>query len=293
MRAVFAILLVGSGILGAWGVWKVQERQQARHLPPAETESTQRPVSKRPQSFRSGRDVGFVGVVVAGDTVQLEAKTEGRIESLLVKSGDYVEKDAVIATTESTRLRAELTVQRAAARAASARLHRRARLARGRNAAVTSEELDSARFEAIREEDRVKALERALAETTVRAPFAGIITDTLLTAGALAGPGRPIVRLQGQSSPRVRFAVPENAVTTIKAGAPVLLRLGSNATRVPGTVVSMNPQIDPASRMAYGAAEIAKEPLAALSLSTGIVARVYVDQQRSPSDPVTVVQPKE
>ncbi|HEY0714304.1 MAG TPA: hypothetical protein VGF45_16600, partial [Polyangia bacterium] len=76
MKPLFVILLSGSAIFAAWSFWKVQEGRQGRALPPG-ADAVSR-TKKAPRPLGGARDAGFLGVVVAGDTVQLESKEEGR-----------------------------------------------------------------------------------------------------------------------------------------------------------------------------------------------------------------------
>ena len=172
-------------------------------------------------------DPGFVGVIVAGEWVEIEAKVEGRVQELLVKPGDRVARGAPLARLDVTTTLHELAIARAALVEARRRYGRRRRLAR--SGAISAEEIDAARRELLQERARVQKLEAARAEASVTAPFAGTVVERHLAPGALAGPGRPILRLLGESDPQVRFAVPEEQAATISAGSKVSVRVGPAA----------------------------------------------------------------
>ena len=220
-------------------------------------------------------DPGFVGVIVAGESVEIEAKVEGRLQELLVKPGDRVIKGAALARLDVNATVHELAIARAALVEAHRRYARRRRLARGPSGAISAEEVDTARRDLLQERARVQKLETARAEANVVAPVTGTVVERHLTAGALAGPGRPILRLLAEGEPHVRFAIPEEQAAAISAGAPVDIRVGPRRLPARGRVVGVAPEVDAASRMVFATAAL--EPAAtAQPLSTGLIARVFL-----------------
>ncbi len=221
---------------------------------------------------------GFIGVVVAGDWADLEPKVEGRIEALLVKPGDEVQKGAVIARLDLQASQYELIGARAGLRDARLRYARRRSLMRRNLGVVAQEELDGIRRELLQERARVARLERTRAEATVVAPFAGWVLERYLSPGALSGPGRPVVRMGSRSEPYVRFAVPEQSRAQVSLDTPVTIRFSSPAAIWSGRVSGLNPEVDDASGMIYATAALdapgpADQPT---RLATGLLARVFV-----------------
>jgi RND family efflux transporter MFP subunit len=216
---------------------------------------------------------GFVGVIVAGEWVEVEPKVDGRVQVVLVKPGDRVARGALLARLDVAASVHELAIARAALAEASRRFARRRRLVRGASGAVTAEELDAARRELLQERARVLKLQAARAEANVTAPFAGTVIERYLSPGALAGPGRPVLRLLGQGEPRVRFAIPEEQAAAITQGSAVTVLVGPGALPVRGRVTGVSPEVDASSRMVFAAATL--EAGSALPLSTGLSARVF------------------
>lgn len=224
---------------------------------------------------------GFVGVVVAGEWVEVEPKIEARIEQMFVKTGDQVRRGMPIARLDVQGSEHELTIARAALQDATRRLQRRVRLQKGRSGAVTAEEMDTARREVLQEQARVAKLNQARAEATVKAPFDGAVVETHLAVGAMAGPNRPLVRLLGHGEAKVRFAVPEDRAETITVGQEIKVQVGPGKP-LRGRVTAINPEIDSASRMVYaaGAFDAGSETRA---LSTGLMARVFPAPAAAPT----------
>ncbi len=222
---------------------------------------------------RPTSDPGFVGVIVAGEWVEIEAKVEGRLQELLVKPGDRVARGAPLARLDVTTALHELAIARAALVEARRRYGRRRRLAR--SGAISAEEIDTARRELLQERARVQKLEAARAEASVTAPFAGTVVERHLAPGALAGPGRPILRLLGEAEPQVRFAVPEEQAPAITTGSAVDVRVGPRRLAVRGRVVGVAPEVDASSRMVFASASL-EQDASTPSLSTGLIARVFL-----------------
>jgi RND family efflux transporter MFP subunit len=242
-------------------------------LPAAALAPTGGTIAPGPAADPAGR--GFIGVVVAGDWADLEPKVEGRIEALLVKPGDEVQKGAVIARLDLQASQYDLIGARAALRDASRRYARRRSLMRSKLGLVAQEELDGIRREMLQERAHVAQLERARREATVVAPFAGWVMERYLSPGALGGPGRPVVRMGSRSEPYVRFALPEESRGKISLDTPVAIRLSSPVEVWSGRVSGVSPEVDDASGMIYATAALdpADQPS---KLATGVLARVFL-----------------
>jgi RND family efflux transporter MFP subunit len=233
-----------------------------------------------PVARRSAAEPGFVGVIVAGESVEIEPKVEARIEEFFVKAGDQVRRGMPIARLDVQASEHELASARAALQDARKRLGRRVRLNRSRPGVITAEEMDTARRELVQEQARVAKLSEARAEARVLAPFDGAIVERYLSPGALAGPHRPLVRLLGHGEAKVRFAVPEDRARELTVGHPLQVHVeGGKVIAAAGKplrahVSAINPEIDSSSRMVYAAAAF-DDAGAAAGLSTGVIARVF------------------
>jgi RND family efflux transporter MFP subunit len=243
----------------------------AQRPPAALVASTPAP---RAPAIHAAPDPGFVGVVVAGEWVEVEAKVEGRVQELLVKPGDRVARGAPLARLDVATTLHELAIARAALVEAQRRFARRRKLAR--SGVISAEEIDTARRELLQERARVRKLEAARTEASVTAPVAGTVVERHLAAGALAGPGRPILRLLGEGAPQVRFAIPEEQAAAITAGSLVNVRVGPQRLPVRGRVVGVAPEVDTSSRMVFASAALEQVTGSPQALSTGVIARVFL-----------------
>jgi RND family efflux transporter MFP subunit len=261
----------------AYGVWSWnhrRERRAAAALPVAAAAA----VAPQPAAAPPSVDDGFLGVVLANETVEVASKVDGRIEAVYVHPGDHVLRGAPIAQLDVRSQREELTIARAGLTEARQRLARRIPLARGQ--AISHEELASSRIQVIQAQSRVRQLEQTIAEARVVAPFDGVIATRYLDVGAVVGPGRAVARLLGKGDLKVRFAVPEERSGELAAGAPIAVHVDTLAATVGGTVESLSPEVDSAVRMSFGVAHLDVPEALKARLSTGLV--VHVRSQPGP-----------
>jgi multidrug efflux pump subunit AcrA (membrane-fusion protein) len=98
-------------------------------------------------------------------------------------------------------------------------------------------------------EAAVAAAETARGDTTLAAPFDGIVTARLAEPGDLASPGTPLIRMEPRQGHEVRIMVTETHIASITIGMPVSVTIPSLQNRlVRGTVLSVDPTTDAASR---------------------------------------------
>jgi RND family efflux transporter MFP subunit len=226
-------------------------------------------------------EAGFIGVIVAGDSAELEPRVDGRIEEVLVRSGDTVIRGQPIARLDAKATGHDLAGARAALAEASRRLARRTRLAREEAGAVTAEEIDGARRDVLEAKARVAKLREASDDALLVAPFDGAVAETYLAAGALSGPGRPVARLVGKSPPRVRFAVPPDRVRSVRLGRLVTVDIAAPGPELRARVTGLNPEVDGASGLVHGAATLDDDAAGDDRLATGVIARVVPPPERT------------
>lgn len=104
-------------------------------------------------------------------------------------------------------------------------------------------------------EDRLRYAQAALAEAeallayaTVRAPFAGVITEKHVLPGDLATPGLPLLGLESTQRLRAEGAVPEQAARDLRIGRPLGVHLEGVETTVLGDIEELSAAADANSR---------------------------------------------
>ena len=175
----------------------------------------------------------FHGVTQASDAAALAFPQGGRLTTVVVEVGQQLAAGDVIATLDDQPLRNavqgavaqvdELTAQRAQVERDLNRAQSLLQSELGTEAAVEQNQaalqrLDAAIAGARTQLQEARRMER---ETTLRAPWAGTVTDVMLQAGEVAAPGAPVIMLSGQTGLEVRFDVPENVVSQLRDEQPV------------------------------------------------------------------------
>jgi multidrug efflux system membrane fusion protein len=201
--------------------------------------------------------------------VELDFKVAGYVAALghprgvrerTLQEGDRVDAGAVLATIDAADYAARVATARAAvleARAAESQARRdRARstslTASGAVAAVDLENRSSA-FEAAsarqaRAEATLHEAELALADSTLRAPFPGVILSKLVDRGAFVTARTPAFVVADDSAMKVVFGVPDTVMESLQVGDAATVEFPSLNRRVMAQVSRVSPAADPRSR---------------------------------------------
>ena len=98
---------------------------------------------------------------------------------------------------------------------------------------------------------QVAIAEKAVADTSVRAPFAGFVSNRPIAVGEYVTPSSIIATILRTNPIKLQLQVQEAEVPFIRAGMGVSLEVDSHKDKkFAGTVTAVNPAIDPASRAA-------------------------------------------
>lgn len=229
----------------------------------------------------------FVGVLTTGYSVDVTPKLEGKVEAVFVHAGDRVQAGASLALVDLHKTEQDIAIAKADLAAAYADLRDaeqkwRRRIPLG-GSAISREELESAHAQAQTARARVASkqaslqqLNLAMRDAQLRAPFTGVIAARYVDPGAVAGPGRPVLRLIGEGDPQVRFAVPAEFAHELPPGRTLRVVVSSPAAVLAGVVARVAPEIDTGSHMVFAVGKVQIPAEMASRLSSGIVARVSV-----------------
>jgi len=127
-------------------------------------------------------------------------------------------------------------------------------------------------------EDRLRFAQAGLAEAeamlayaSIRAPFAGVITEKHVLPGDLATPGLPLLVLESTSRLRAEGTVPEQAASTLRIGDSLPVVVHDGAPAVEGRIEELSVAADAVSRSV-----LVKVSLPAGSARSGQFARLQV-----------------
>jgi HlyD family secretion protein len=303
--AIGAALLVAAGLAGCGG--SPHETTAAATTPVAV-----RTLTLAAREIAEPLEAG--GVVTARQTATVASRVLAPVATVRVTAGDRVKAGDVLVTLDARDATARsresaaaagaaeqsLTQARSARAAAEAELrlatswHQRIAALHDRRSA-TDQELDEAKARldaatahlagaqaAIEQATAASSAARAGAEaaqttesfTTVRAPFAGLVTERLIDPGTLATPGTPLLRLESSGPPRVEVPVDEARVPYIRPGQTVdvvVPQAADTSATVPGTVVEVARAVSAGQRAFTVKVDL---PAATAAIRSGTFARV-------------------
>ncbi len=122
--------------------------------------------------------------------------------------------------------------------------------------AIADQDLENARYQATNAEaqaadarSRLAAAQKQLGYTTIRAPFAGVVSERPVKAGDVVQAGARLITIIDPSSLRLEAQVPAEQLSALRVGAPVLFTVtGYPGRELRGRVARINPAVDPVTR---------------------------------------------
>lgn len=206
-----------------------------------------------------GAGITLEGSLQARQQSTVSAQAGGRVLQLLVKAGDAVKKGQVLALIDDRAARAEVDQTQAGIAQAQAQW-RNAQLRYERSAALVNQgfmgkaTLDDARAaletaQAARDQAQAAHRQSTLAHgfTRVTAAQSGLVLNTQVQAGDLAGVGAPIATLYVPGALRAVVYVPASLMDQVRQAASVAVRLRDGQWLQPSARTVL-PAADPVSQ---------------------------------------------
>ena len=203
----------------------------------------------------------LTGVLSSNERTDLAANAAGRVLRTFVERGDHVAQGAVLAQLDArsaalSRAEAEANVTSASEQLKNLRADCQRYVGLLAKGAITQQEYDrqttSCQTQAASEEAaRARAAEaiQTVADSTIRAPFAGVIAERFVHVGDYVHADTRVVTLLVDDPLRLELTVPEANVGSIHPGLAVAFRTVSIPDRVfTATVKYMGGEIREATR---------------------------------------------
>ena len=183
--------------------------------------------------------------------------------------GEKLVKSAAISTGQAEQLRATAT-------AASARVN-------SAKQAIFASQADVKVIDA-----QIDDIDLKLARTAVKAPVGGIISVRNARIGAIAaGVGNPLFTIIRDNAIELKADVPEGDILKLKPGQLVHMAVAGTATKVEGTVRTVDPMIDATTRL--GSVKIVVADPAVARIGMYASAEIIISQRKVLSLPLTAV----
>lgn len=259
---VGTVTLVLLGTVGSLVAWRASSAARPEVKPPAEkvfefVASDLAQVTPR----ELGRIIPLSGSVNPVVSATVKSKLAAEVARIHVQEGEAVAAGQVLVTLDAADLRARLDAQLATVAEAQARLD----LARknqasnrqllsqafiSQNAFDTAQNgVDVAHASLQAAQAQADIARRALADTQVRAPFAGIVAKRLANAGEKVSPDVALLQLVDLARMEMQAQVPVSEIPFVKVGQELELTVDGFEGRVfKGRVGRINPAAEAGTR---------------------------------------------
>ena len=196
-----------------------------------------------------------IGTVTAVQGVTVSADLPGTVARIAFESGRSVRAGEVLVQLDTSQERAQLAAAEAARDLAALNLERHRGLV---EKGVTSRaDFDRSGAEFKQAEARVNEILATIDRKTIRAPFSGSLGIRQVNLGQYLDAGDPIVPLQSLDPIYVDFAVPQQSVGALRAGAEVRVGDEGGDDLAAGRITAIDSIVDEATRNVRVQAEFA------------------------------------
>jgi RND family efflux transporter MFP subunit len=198
-------------------------------------------------SQRFEQSLNTVSTLEATDEIDLAAQAGGRVQRVLVRTGDAVRAGQLLVVLDQTQLRADVqALQAKAKRDALAYRRFRGLVSQGAASALQAEEFQA---NAIGSREALRAKQADLAYKDIRAPISGVMADLTIKPGDVLAAGTPFSRIIRNERLMARIDVPAGQLTRLQPGQPVQL-LGADGAQplAQGRISQVDPSVSAGSQ---------------------------------------------
>lgn len=185
------------------------------------------------------------GVTQPDRTVSIASEASGKVLQVLKKSGDQVEEGELIARVDPQDLEAQLRTARA--RQEQSRLEYEGAQRLGDQGLQNRAQIAAARTQYEEAKAQLENLELALANTEIKAPFAGRLENRQIEVGSYVRVGDAIAELYDFSPLLIVGEVPEKKIALLKLGQLAGIELATGET-MSGRVSFIGTSAKPSTR---------------------------------------------
>ncbi|GAB1582187.1 efflux RND transporter periplasmic adaptor subunit [Phyllobacterium phragmitis] len=216
---------------------------------PAQTVST---VTVEPTSWTPY--IEAIGTANASEGVDLTVQLSGIVKEIRFKANQRVKQGDVLVQLDDSIEQADLVAAQAEA-VLNEQNYKRAQTLRTQGVGALSN-VDTTRAAYESAQATVAKLQATLDQKRLVAPFSGTIGIPQIDVGQYLQPGNVVATLQNLDTMRVDFTVPEQSLSKLKIGQPVLVGLTDDNLEFKGKVIGIDPKIDPTTRLVSVRAQV-------------------------------------
>ncbi|HDL4611678.1 TPA: efflux RND transporter periplasmic adaptor subunit [Mannheimia haemolytica] len=233
------VLIVFAAIVGLQKIGAMKKAEAAANMPEAVSEVTAMQVTTQEWT----PTISAVGYIRPNQGAMLSAETSGVVSRVLVTSGQRVKKGDLLVEFDSSVEIANLRASEAQLPNAKANLERYRNLIASNSASKA--EFDNAQSTYNQLLANIEALRATIKRRQIYAPFSGLAGIVNVNVGQYITMGTEIVRVEDQSSMKVRFTLPQTNLEQISIGQKVTAVIDAlPAQTFPAKIVAIDPAVD-------------------------------------------------
>ncbi|MEY4887233.1 MAG: hypothetical protein RL767_704 [Bacteroidota bacterium] len=191
-------------------------------------------------------DFDIYGTVKSDQSVTLYPESAGRIQRVLVRSGQKVSAGQVLVELDNSVVQSSLAEIKTQLDLAQTLFDKQKRLwDQGIGSEVQYLQVKT-QLEGLQK--RLATAQKQAAMSSLRAPFAGTVDELFLKAGEYAAPGMAVARLVSSGGLRLELDVPETYITRLKVGQKIALNFNSIGLQTSASISQVGDFISADSR---------------------------------------------
>lgn len=233
------VLIVFAAIVGLQKIGAMKKTEAAANMPESVSEVTAMQVTTQEWT----PTISAVGYIRPNQGAMLSAETSGVVSRVLVTSGQRVKKGDLLVEFDSSVELANLRASEAQLSTAKANFERYRNLIASNSASKA--EFDNAQSTYNQLLANIESLRSIIKRRQIYAPFSGVAGIVNVNVGQYITMGTEIVRVEDQSSMKVRFTLPQTNVEQVSVGQKVTAEIDAlPAQTFPARIVAIDPAID-------------------------------------------------
>lgn len=188
--------------------------------------------------LQAGAEAGWVAASLQRtEQATLSTRLAGMVKRVLVNEGARVAQGQLLIELEASDLLGQLRAAQSARDAAAA--HHRRILALQAQGAATPSELEQAAANLAQAEGAIAGVQGQLAQAQIRAPFSGTVQRRDVQTGSFAGPGQPLLTLEGSGTLELTANLSETEAAGLKTGQKLAFEVDGRKGQVQITALAV------------------------------------------------------
>jgi RND family efflux transporter MFP subunit len=199
--------------------------------------------TQKPTFHAFGNAFSFLGTFEAIRQNTIGSDVAGKVIKINVQEGDRVSKGQVIAKLDDEIL--ELQLESASVNVEMNKNDDARNNHLIKQNAISGVQSEKTKLALKAAEAQYKLIKKQLKNTSITAPFSGVVTKKMIDLGSVIGAGTPLIELTDISSLKLTISVPERDILKFKVGQKVTLNADVYGNReFKGTVSSISFKAD-------------------------------------------------